>query len=217
MKKTHTSIIYFLILSVTKLIFKLFYNFRVFGKTHWISGGALLAPNHVSFLDPPAVAISCPGSIHFLARDSLFKGFLGLLIKRLNTHPIHQGGANLNLMKKISQLLKEGKKVLLFPEGTRSVDNKVSALQPGLGLLISMSKAAIIPMYINGTFKVWGRGKRFPKPWGKIAVVIGSPILWGDYASMDKKKAQSLITQRLEASLELLRKWYEEGAKGTPP
>ena len=106
---------------------------------------------------------------------------------------------------------------MLFPEGTRSIDDKVGVLQPGIELLLSMSKTAIIPMYIDGTFKVWGRGRRFPIPWGKIAVVFGSPILWTDYASMDKKKAQRLIAQKLEESLLLLRKWYKEGAKGTPP
>ena len=217
MKKGHTSMIYSFVLATTKIIFKIFYNFRVFGENHWIPGGALLAPNHVSFLDPPAVAISCPGSIHFLARNSLFKGFLGDLIKRLNTHPIHPGGANLKLMKKVSELLREGKKVLLFPEGTRSIDNTISALQPGIGLLISMSKTAVIPMYIDGTFEVWGRKRKFPKPWGKISVVFGSPILWSDHVSMDKKEAQYSISQKLEASIILLRKWFEEGAQGSPP
>lgn len=217
MKKTKTSIIYSFVLSLTKIVFKLFYHFRVFGKEHWIPGGALLVPNHVSFLDPPAVAISCPDSIHFLARHSLFKGFLGALIKRLNTHPIYQGGANLKLMRGICQLLKEGKKVLLFPEGTRSADNTLTSIQPGVGLLLSMSRTAIIPMYIDGTFKIWGRGRSFPKLWGRVSVVFGSPILWADYTAIDKKKAQSLITHKIEESLALLKKWYAEGAKGTPP
>ena len=61
----------------------------------------------------------------------------------------------------------------------------------------------------------WDR--KFPKLWGKTAVVFGSPIRWEDYADMERKEAQKLIAEKLTNALKALRKWYEEGHQGPPP
>ncbi|MGE0198495.1 MAG: lysophospholipid acyltransferase family protein [Simkaniaceae bacterium] len=208
---------YFTVIYFFRLIFKVFYRLKVYGKNHYLSGSAIIAPNHVSFLDPPIIAISCPGEIHFLARQTLFKSFFGKAISALNTHPVQKEATNLKVMKLVHQLLKAGHKVLLFPEGTRSRDNQLQEIKPGIGMLISKSECAIIPTYIHGTYEIWSRNRKLPKFFGKTAVVFGTPILWEDYADMDKKEAQELIAQRLSHSLKELRKWYEEGAHGIPP
>ena len=207
---------YFVIYSVF-IIFKVFYRLKIYGKDHFIPGGAIIAPNHVSFLDPPIIAVACPEEIHFLARQTLFKSALGMLISELNSHPVKKDATNLKVLKVINQLLKEEKKVLLFPEGTRSSDNQLQEIKPGIGMLISKSESAIIPTYIHGTYGIWSRNRKFPKLFGKTAVIFGSPIQWKDYVDMDKREAQELIAQRLAHSLMELRKWYEEGAEGIPP
>ena len=120
-------------------------------------------------------------------------------------------------MKDVCLLLKEGHKILIFPEGTRSKDNKLLKIKPGMGLLLSKSESVIIPTYIHGTFEVWNRDRKFPKLWGKTAVVFGSPIRWEDYADMERKEAQKLIAEKLTNALKALRKWYEEGHQGPPP
>ncbi|WP_194846992.1 1-acyl-sn-glycerol-3-phosphate acyltransferase [Candidatus Neptunochlamydia vexilliferae] len=184
---------------------------------HYPVGSALIAANHVSFLDPPAVAISCPGEVHFLARRSLFKSYFGKLIAALNTHPVQQEATNLRVMKDVCLMLKKGDKVLMFPEGTRSRDNILKEIKPGIGLLLSRSESVILPTYIHGTYEAWSRDQKLPKLWGKTAVIFGSPIDWKDYADMDRKEAQELIAQKLTETLNGLRKWYEEGAEGIPP
>ena len=208
---------YWLVIYIVKTVFLLFYRFKVYGKEHYISGSALIAPNHVSFLDPPIIAAACPGEIHFLARQTLFKSWFGKMIRALNTHPIQKDAANLKVMKTINQLLKSGNKVLLFPEGARSTDNQLQKIQPGIGMLLSKSETAIIPAYIHGTYEVWRRNSKLPKLFGKTAVVFGSPILWEDYADMNKKEAQNLIQQHLADAISGLKKWYEAGAEGIPP
>lgn len=210
-------ILYYFVIYTVWFFFKVFYRLKVYGKDHFIPGGALIAPNHVSFLDPPIVAVSCPEEIHFLARQTLFKPVFGQFIAALNSHPVQKDATNLKVLKVINQLLKEEKKVLLFPEGTRSRDNQLQEIKPGIGMLISKSESAIIPTYIHGTYEIWNRNRKFPKLFGKTAVVFGSPIQWKDYVDMDKKEAQELIAQRLSHSLQELRKWYEEGAEGIPP
>jgi len=210
-------VLYFTVIYAFLLFFKVFYRQKVYGKDHYIPGSAIIAPNHVSFFDPPIVAISCPEEIHFLARKSLFKSAFGKFISILNSHPVQTDTTNLTVMKLINQLLKQGNKVLLFPEGARSVDNQLQELKPGIALLLSKSESAIIPTYIHGTYEIWNRNRKFPKFFGKSAVVFGTPILWEDYADMDKREAHTLIAQRLTHSLKELRKWYEDGAQGVPP
>jgi len=208
---------YFFVIYTIWLFFKVFYRLRVYGKNHIIPGGALIAANHVSFLDPPIIAISSPEELHFLAKRSLFKSLLGKFLTILNSHPVQNNKANVTVIKLINELIKKGHKVLLFPEGTRSKTNQLQEIKPGIGLLLSKSRTAIIPAYIHGTFDIWRRDQEFPKLFGKTAVVFGTPILWKDYASMEKKEAQELIAHKLSQTLMNLRKWYEEGAFGDPP
>jgi len=211
------TLLYRFVIFTVKLIFKVLYRHRVCGLEHYPSGSALIAANHASFLDPPAIAISCPGEIHFLARQTLFKSHFGKLITALNSHPVQKEATNLRVMKDICVLLKEGKKVLMFPEGTRSKNNVLKEIKPGIGLLLSKSESAIVPTYVHGTFDIWNRDRKYPKLWGKTTVVFGTPIEWSDYVDMDRKEAQEHVAQRLTQSLGELRKWVESGAEGTPP
>lgn len=212
MKPFHSLLIGFL-----RLIFKIFYRLKVYGREHYIKGGAILACNHISYLDPPIVAVASPERIHFLARETLFRSLFGRFITAFNAHPVQGDGSNFKVMKMICELLKKGFKVLLFPEGTRSEDNKIRKIKPGVALLLSRSKTAIIPVYIYGTFKIWPRNRKFPRLFGQTAVIFGSPIEWKDYVEVDKKQVQEQITARLSDALEALRVWHELGAQGTPP
>lgn len=209
--------LYRTVIFLVKWFFRIFYRHKVYGLEHYVQGSALIAANHVSLFDPPAIAISCPGEIHFLARQTLFKSLFGKFITALNSHPVQKEATNLRVMKDICVLLKEGKKVLIFPEGTRSKNNVLQEIKPGIGLIVSKSESAIQPAYVHGTFQAWNRDQKFPKLWGKTAVVFGAPIHWSDFADMDKKEAQELIAIRLTRSLKELRNWYESGAQGTPP
>ena len=74
------------------VIARCFYRHKVYGKEHIAAGGAMIASNHCSFLDPPLVGISCPDEIHFLARDTLFNyAPFAWLLRQLNSHPVHRG------------------------------------------------------------------------------------------------------------------------------
>lgn len=216
-KRAKPSILYSIVIFLIKIFFKLFYRHKVYGLEHFPEGSALIAANHVSFLDPPCIAISCPGEVHFLARQTLFKSYLGKLISALNTHPVQKETANLRVIKDVCILLKKGSKVLMFPEGTRSKDNVLKEIKPGIGLLLSKSESSILPTYVHGTYAIWNPMQKFPKLWGKTAVIFGSPIIWNDYADMGKKEAQELVAAHLTQALNSLRKWYEEGAEGIPP
>lgn len=218
MKFTKISFLYRFVLLVIWLISKILYRHRVYGVEHVCKGPAIIASNHVSFLDPPIIAISSPEEVFFLARKTLFKknGF-GLLIRALNALPVSGQASDHRVFKQILQILKEGKKLILFPEGERSFDNVFLPIKPGIALLISRSNVPVIPVYLHGVHEAWARGKSFPRLWGKTVCIFGSPLEFDFSAEGDKSRSQEIIADTILNSWKNLKKWYEEGAKGSPP
>ena len=209
--------LYFVVISLARFVFRVFYRMKVYGSLDRLKGGAILAPNHVSFLDPPIVAAASVGSVHFLARETLFRSFFGRLIRALNAHPVKGHTGSVGAIKMVCTLLREGRRIIIFPEGSRNRENRLAEFKSGIGMLLSRSETAVVPVYIHGTFDIWPRGRKYPRLFGKTAVVFGSPILWKEYASEDKKRAREMITNRLAESIEKLRLWYESGRSGSPP
>jgi len=198
--------------------FKIFYRLKVYGKSSFPPGAAIIAPNHASFYDPPVVGTASPEQIHFLARESLFKNpFFGWLIGLLNAHPVAKGAGDAAVMKQIIKLLSKGNKVLLFPEGERISKDRIGKIQPGIGFLAYRTKCAIIPVYISGTYDVWNRQRKFPKLFGKIAVVFGSPLTFDEFKDLDRKAFMEEVSTRTGDALKELKKWYQKGAIGLPP
>lgn len=209
---------YRFILCLAWSVFRLFYRHKVFGLEHYYPGAGILAANHISYLDPPIVAISWPEEVHFLAKESLFKPFLfGNLIRALNSHPVKGEVGDISVFKMMIQLLKEGKKIILFPEGLRSESGRLEPLKPGVGLLVSKANAAVIPTYIHGPYEIWNVHRKIPKLFGRTACVFGRPIFWESFAHLDRKEAQAALTEALTHAIQNLRAWYEQGAKGSPP
>jgi 1-acyl-sn-glycerol-3-phosphate acyltransferase len=199
-------------------IFKIFYRHKVYGLEHYYTKAAIIASNHCSNYDPPILAISWPDEVHFLAREGLFRNrFFGGFIRKLNAHPVSGNAGDVVVFKLICSLLAEGKKIILFPEGTREAKDELGTFKAGIAMLVSRSETAVVPAYVHGTFSIWNRERKFPKLWGKTACVFGTPILWEQFAHLEKRKAQIALTEKLAESIKALRAWYEQGAQGTPP
>lgn len=205
--RAHASFVCKVIWSLAYGFLKIFYRIEVKGLENYPKGAAIIAPNHASFLDPPAIAIACPGEVHFLAHVYLFKNpILRWILPRTNTHPVAGDGNDLSVLKKIAEFLMRGKQVVIFPEGSRSYDNQIAPLKRGVALLASMTKCRVVPVYISGAYEAWPRKKKFPKLWGKIYVVFGKPLEWKDYEKkgMSRKESQALFTKDLEEQLKAL-------------
>lgn len=209
---------YRFILFVSWCFFRFFYRNQIYGLEHYVKSPAIIAANHLSFLDPPLVASSWPQEIHFLAREGLFRNpVFGGLIRSLNSHPVRGDASDVSVFKTILHLLKEGKQILLFPEGSRSENGDLDTIKQGIGMLLMRSQTLIIPVYIHGTYEIWSRHRKFPKLWGKTACVIGTPISWESFAHLERREAQEAISKHFAASMHALKNWYDAGARGTPP
>lgn len=155
--------------------FKVFHRFEVRGLENIPKSGAfILASNHQSFFDPPALGCRLPRNLHYFARDSLFSGPLGFLIGKLNSIPVNRDKLDLKTLRLVLNLLKNGNPLLVFPEGTRSRDGELGKAQKGIGLLIAKSGVPVIPARLEGTFEIYGPGKMIPRVGKKLILTYGT-------------------------------------------
>lgn len=155
-----------------------FFNHRVIGRENLaLPGGALIASNHASFLDPPFIGIAFDGQIHYLARKSLFNHpVAGAILRSWNSIPVDQDRPDMTSLKTVIRKLREGKKVLVFPEGSRSFDDKLLPGMPGIGLIVAKSGVPVIPVRLFGTHEALPRGGKSLHP-SEITLVCGKPWL----------------------------------------
>lgn len=142
------------------------------------TGPVLLACNHVSFGDPPLVGSAIDRTIHFLARESLFRNPLfGAWLRSLNSLPVDRDGSGGAGLRAVLELLSRDELLLIFPEGTRSPDGQLQAGRPGSGLIAMKSGAPVVPVRVFGLYEAWGRHRRFPGP-GKVKIKFGHPLVF---------------------------------------
>lgn len=136
-------------------------------------GPALIACNHVSFLDPPFVGQAFDEAIHYFARKTLFDHPLaGAILRSWQTIPIDRDKPDAASLKATIRLLRAGKKVLIFPEGTRSPDGGLQSAEAGVGLFIAKGGAPVLPVRIFGTYDAYPRGAKTLRP-ARITLVVG--------------------------------------------
>lgn len=218
MSKKKSFLFYRFSRKLTEYFFRLFYRAKIYGeKEHFIEGRAVIAGNHVSYYDPPLVGVGWQEVIHYFARPSLFtKPVLGFLLRSYNVHPLPSDSPT-SAIKYISELLNQDLKVVIFPEGTRSKEDKITDPKLGFSMIAHRTNSPIIPVYVGGAYDIWNRKRRFPRLRGRLVCVFGSPLRWEDLGKMSKKEAQEEMVRRWEQAVLELRKWHERGAKGTPP
>lgn len=168
--------IYWFCYSLWKLCFVCFFSYRVVGKEKLVTDGpVLIASNHESYLDPPLVGIGYDKPVYYLARKTLFRGLGAWLYPRLNAVPVDQERPDMTSLKTIIKLLRQGNQVVVFPEGSRTLDGKLQPAEAGTGLIVAKSKAVVQPV------RIFGARKALPRGSGKIrfvpiTLVVGDPI-----------------------------------------
>lgn len=152
---------------VSTLLYPL-YRVKVVGKENFPKqGGVLLCTNHIDNLDPPVVGMTCPRPVHFMAKEELFEApILKSILPKVNAFPIKRGMSDRQALRKALSILKTGKVVGLFPEGTRSKDGVLQEGLAGAGFFALRGEAVVMPCAIIGPYK----------PFKRLKVVYGKPI-----------------------------------------
>lgn len=153
------------------------------------AGPVLLAPNHVSYADPVLVSIPIHRPIHYMAWAALFRARgLGRLIRWLGAFPVRLEEADQRAPREALRLLREGRAVLIFPEGGRSKDGRLQPFKPGAFRLALAAGAPVVPVTIDGAFQAWPLTRRFPRP-SRVTVTYHRPLAAADLPSGSDPKA----------------------------
>ena len=163
------------------------------------NGRVILAPNHVSHLDPPILSIYSPRRPHVVAKSELFSNaLLNKWFRGLGAFPIVRGKADRKAIRHAMNLLEAEEVVLIFPEGTRSKNGELGEAEIGLGMIAHATKSPIVPMFVKGTEQAFS-----PQRPGfrrvHVEIHVGAPLLFareyslrGDRATLESIGAQTM-------------------------
>ena len=152
------------------------FDYRVVGAEKLqFSGPAIIACNHVSFLDPPLVGIAFDEMVYSFARKTLFNHPLAAKILRSwQVLAVDRDKPDAASLKNIIRLLRDGNKVIMFPEGTRAPRGKKGTYQTAGTRLAVQSGAPVVPIAV-ATARCWPK-EGFVKRGGVATVSIGPLI-----------------------------------------
>jgi long-chain acyl-CoA synthetase len=172
----------------------------------------VLAPNHVSYLDPLAIAAALEpsrlehtywGGWTGAVFDSRFKRGLARIVRVLPIDP--SAGARRNLAF-AAAVLKQQRSLVWFPEGRRSSDGQLQDFRQGIGLLLEHLPAPVVPVAVHGTHEALPVGRRWPR-FRRIRVQFGEPLEPDELAQAGdgEQTAERIVTglqRRMQALLE---------------
>lgn len=131
-------------------IYKLFYNFKIEGRENVPEKeGVIIACNHRSYADPVIITMPMKRPVTYMAKEELFKNkIFGAFIRFLGAFPVKRGAGDMKVIDDCVDILQSGRNVVIFPEGTRSKENKVGRGKSGVALIAAKSGADVLPMGI---------------------------------------------------------------------
>lgn len=206
---------YTIIKPVFFIIARVFFRFKVFGEENIPrDGGIIIASNHISYLDIPFLGCGIKRRVDFIGKSELFRNrIIGWIFKKLGAFPIKRDKIDRDTISEALTRLREGRVVVIYPEGTRSKDGRLSEPKAGIGMVVAISGARVIPSFIMGTDRVLPRGARWIR-FNPVKLYLGSPLDFS--SSISLKKGRGLYT---EISKEIMRgiEELEIKAKGDLP
>lgn len=193
-------------------IAKVMFRFHVEGQEFIPrTGPAILASNHVSYIDPIIIGIASRRPVRFMAKKELFRfSLFGWLLRRLGAFPVNRDRINLQAFKQAISLVEAGKIVGIFPEGTRGDGVTLRPAKPGIGLIAAQTGVPVIPAFHRGTEKVFPRGAWFPRPY-RITVQFGPPCRFGEEQTTEEHDQVATFSQTIMEKIAALKIWSESG------
>lgn len=167
------------------------------------SGGVLLAPNHISYLDPIIVGTAVKREVYSMAKEELFKSPLSRhVMSSLKAFPVGRGRIDRVALKSSLQILAGGHVLCVFPEGTIPQDDKIIEAKQGVAWLVLKTRVPVVPVKIIGSNKLLPDGMLFPRM-GRARIIFGRPISF-DFKGDRKKENKKIITNRIMEEVEKL-------------
>ncbi|WP_083528285.1 lysophospholipid acyltransferase family protein [Alkalithermobacter thermoalcaliphilus] len=166
-------ILYDVVRAVLKPVFKFLYKIEIIGLDKVPQNEHIIfASNHKSLLDPVFIGIYMPRKVHYMAKKELFKNkFFGYILKNLGVFPVDRSKADISTIKTALRILKDGKAIGIFPEGTRTKGEGLGKAKAGTAMLAIKGKCKVVPVSIVSKYKIFR----------KTIIKINDPLDFEDY------------------------------------
>lgn len=186
---------YQLVWLVVKPIYAILFPCRVHGLENLPrEGGFVLCVNHMSGHDPLIVATKLPRkrAMTFMGKKEIFQApVLGWLMRWAGGIPVDRGNADISAVRSSVAALKEGKGLLIFPQGTRSRDNSRTPMLNGASMIALRGGVPVHPAYIDGPYK----------PFRRVDLYFGKAIDMSAYGKRCDGETLSAVTKQIEDSV----------------
>ena len=130
------------------------------------NGPMIIAPNHQSFLDGPLVSATLPTAVmknaYYYATEEHMQGSLRKAYARNNNIILMERGNLRDSILKLGEVLKQGKHVVIFPEGRRTHTGELGEFKKTFAILSKELQVPVVPVCIKGAYEALPRSKRFP-------------------------------------------------------
>jgi 1-acyl-sn-glycerol-3-phosphate acyltransferase len=202
----HYRMAYIILNLIAKLLFGLVTRG---GERVPMTGGVIIASNHISYYDPPVVGCGVPREMHYLAKEELFKNpVFAAVIRSYNAIPLKRSVGDMGAFRKAVRLIKQGRAVLMFPEGTRSLSGKFLKAKAGVGMIGVLTQAPIVPVYLEGTNSL---GAAFLRR-RSLRVSCAEPVIPSDFKGEtgDEREQYQKVTDEVMRRIASLAKENQE-------
>ena len=155
-------------------------------------GPVIFAGNHRHAFDPVVVMSNTKRLVHYMAKESVFKGLHGIIFKEIGLIKVYRTKNNPKAIQSAVDVLKEGGTIGIFPEGTRNkTEDPLLKFKYGAVKIAKEANSKIVPFAINGEYKLFRK---------KLKIEFGKAV---DVSNMEIEEANDYIRNEV---LNLLRK-----------
>jgi 1-acyl-sn-glycerol-3-phosphate acyltransferase len=190
-------------------VVRIFAPLRVYGSERVPrEGGCVIACNHYHWLDPAALGTACPRTIYYMAKIEAHRvPGLGQLIRAFGTFPVRRGESDREAVRTMREIVREGKALGLFAEGTRQRSGVPGQVQPGAAMVALQEGVPIVPVAVHGT-QVWKPGNFKP-----VSIAWGTPMTFDDLPKGGRgyREASTLVQAEIRRLWEWLVVEHEKG------
>ena len=184
---------YQLAVNVLTIVTKLLFFVRIEGKENIPEGACVIMGNHRAWIDPFCLAMCARDrEIRFMGKKELWGNkVFAWIAKQVRGIPVDRGNVDMASIRLSMTVLKAGHTLGIFPEGTRTKGDGMLPLQGGAALLALRSKCDVVPVYIDGSYKLF-------RP---VVVRVGKPVKMDDLlAGRVNKDTCDVLTERITAA-----------------
>lgn len=185
---------------LAKALVSLKFKVTSFGEENIPKEGAfILAANHIGALDPVMIISRCPRTLHFMAKDELFKNrIFGSFLRNMNVFPVKRQTSDKKSLEFAKKIISSGWVLGIFPEGSRSKDAIPKKAKNGVSYLAAKTKADVLPVSIYKTPKDKSLRPKITIRFGKL--IKNSELdLSENYSQQKIREASEKIMEKINS------------------